>query len=250
MALLATWTAGSHANAKFDLSSGVDICIPVLPYACSAEDRLSAFGIPQASAEPLRLGGWVGSVDEGSSVNCPVFSACFHGSGTHTECAGHVLSNKICLITHVPLPSAPLPCLVLTVEPTEIKSEEDIGSIYPVGTTGDHIILPQSLQHAMDTSVQQLAIAHDVTATVAEGIAKEALRGGALVIRTSPNSDHKRAGQRRWTPTHSSSLRNLCLSHNVCSKAQWKQSPVSLSSSRQLGRETRCLAPAGGLAQR
>ena len=42
------------------------------------------------SAEPVRAGDWVGSVAEGGSVNHRQVRFTPHGTGTHTECYGHI----------------------------------------------------------------------------------------------------------------------------------------------------------------
>ncbi len=57
----------------------------------------NAFYINPAQFEPIRVGGFVGSVREGGSANCEVLTLCAHGNGTHTECVGHISENRISL---------------------------------------------------------------------------------------------------------------------------------------------------------
>ncbi|MFN5889603.1 MAG: cyclase family protein [Bacteroidota bacterium] len=57
----------------------------------------NAFFINPAQFEPIRVGGFVGSVHEGGSANCEVLTLCAHGNGTHTECVGHISENRISL---------------------------------------------------------------------------------------------------------------------------------------------------------
>jgi arylformamidase len=60
-------------------------------------DNPSAFFIDAAKFEPIRVGGFVGSVAEGGSANCEILTLCAHGNGTHTECVGHITSEKVAL---------------------------------------------------------------------------------------------------------------------------------------------------------
>lgn len=57
----------------------------------------NAFYINPAQFEPIRVGGFIGSVGEGGSANCEVLTLCAHGNGTHTECVGHISENRIAL---------------------------------------------------------------------------------------------------------------------------------------------------------
>jgi len=78
----------THNEQKFrvDLSNPLDISIPL-----NSPDRMvTAWYVEPTKIEPVRMGNWVGSVKEGSSVN---FNNIFfnpHGNGTHTECVGHI----------------------------------------------------------------------------------------------------------------------------------------------------------------
>jgi kynurenine formamidase len=58
-------------------------------------DNPSAFHIPAARFEPIRVGDFVGAVAEGGSANCEVLTFCAHGNGTHTECVGHITPERI-----------------------------------------------------------------------------------------------------------------------------------------------------------
>lgn len=100
-------------------SASTSLGVSVKPYA-KATEQVSAFGLPPASAAPVKFGEWEGSVDAGASVNCPVrgkmrrishtaghtgtalaslqiVTLCTHSSGTHTECVGHVLPGTVTL---------------------------------------------------------------------------------------------------------------------------------------------------------
>jgi kynurenine formamidase len=76
-----------------DLSNGWDLSVSTGPQG----DNPSAFYIDAAKFEPIRVGGFVGSVAEGGSANCEILTLCAHGNGTHTECVGHITSEKVAL---------------------------------------------------------------------------------------------------------------------------------------------------------
>jgi hypothetical protein len=53
------------------------------------------FGAPRAHAAPLAAGGFVGDVRAGGSVNCELLALAPHCNGTHTECVGHVTTDRV-----------------------------------------------------------------------------------------------------------------------------------------------------------
>lgn len=53
------------------------------------------FGAPAAHSMPLVDGGFVGDVRRGGTVNCEVLTFAPHCNGTHTECVGHVTSDRV-----------------------------------------------------------------------------------------------------------------------------------------------------------
>ncbi|HXQ30588.1 MAG TPA: cyclase family protein [Steroidobacteraceae bacterium] len=53
------------------------------------------YGAPRATARPLEAGSLVGDVRAGGSVNCEALSLVPHCNGTHTECIGHVTTDRI-----------------------------------------------------------------------------------------------------------------------------------------------------------
>ena len=186
--MLAELHVGSkhQCTLRVALGAGADISIHARPYDRHA---LSALSLPACSATPHRAGGWIGSVDRGSSVNCPVLTIVPHGSGTHTETVGHVLPGTVVLGRDIAFPPALMAAVVLSVAPATLDAPL---AGYPASATGDAVITAEALQVAF------AAVAH--AAAVSPTRVHEALSGGAAVVRTLPNSDAKQLAQ--WTGTN------------------------------------------------
>jgi len=75
---------------EFDLEKPIDVSMPFT----TDEDAASAWYVPPVTIEPVRTDEFVGDVNEGGSVNFNNISFNPHGNGTHTECVGHISSEK------------------------------------------------------------------------------------------------------------------------------------------------------------
>lgn len=73
-------------NFKADLSRPFDISIPLR----QGETNVNAWWAKPVRFEPVRMGEWVGDVNQGGSVNFRDVFFNPHGNGTHTECVGHI----------------------------------------------------------------------------------------------------------------------------------------------------------------
>eukprot|EP01138_Halocafeteria_seosinensis_P016231 gb/GECG01016561.1/.p1 GENE.gb/GECG01016561.1/~~gb/GECG01016561.1/.p1 ORF type:complete len:135 (+),score=3.39 gb/GECG01016561.1/:1-405(+) len=70
--LSCTWTdPRTRKPYSVDLTNGIDISTSIRPYEAE-EEQANAFGLPAAKAQPVQLGNFVGSIEAGASVNCPV----------------------------------------------------------------------------------------------------------------------------------------------------------------------------------
>ncbi len=69
-----------------DLTKPIDISIPLR----TGEQNVNAWYTPPVTIEPVRMGDWVGDVNQGGSVNFRNIIFNPHGNGTHTECVGHI----------------------------------------------------------------------------------------------------------------------------------------------------------------
>ncbi len=139
---------------RCDLSKPHDISIPLV----AGEGRLAAWYVPPISIEPVKGDGFVGSVEQGGSVNFRNISFNPHGHGTHTECLGHI-TREVHSVNQA-LRNWFIPALLITVSPCRV--DEKTSESEP----GDYVILPTSIP---DGPLPR-----------------------ALVIRTAPNTAHKR----------------------------------------------------------
>lgn len=73
-------------NRYFETEQGIDISIP---YGNQSKE-VKAWYVDPPIFEPVRANGFIGSVEEGGSVNFRNITFNPHGNGTHTECLGHI----------------------------------------------------------------------------------------------------------------------------------------------------------------
>jgi arylformamidase len=150
---------------------GVDLAQPIdLAVALDfAGPQPRYFGAPRASSRPFETPGFgfKGSVGRGSSCNCEVITLIPHCNGTHTECVGHLTTER--LDAWRVTPAGPLPALLVSVTPEEAGDE----STEPPPQSGDQLITRRALERGWP--------AHP-------GLAPQ-----ALIVRTLPNAPEKRA---------------------------------------------------------
>ncbi|HSQ68614.1 MAG TPA: cyclase family protein [Steroidobacteraceae bacterium] len=120
-----------------------------------------------ARAEPLRCGGFTGSLSTGASCNCGQYTLAPHCHGTHTECVGHLTDDGTSISSLTPV--SPALALLISVAPE------------PLGAAGSH-----PLHAAPDDRV----LTRDALAGAARDWLEEPW--SALVVRTLPNPPQKR----------------------------------------------------------
>lgn len=82
----------NHAQKQYqsDLSRPIDISIPL-----NAEGKnVNAFFAPPFEVAPVVTDSFMGSVYKGGSVNFVNVKINPHGNGTHTECVGHITTER------------------------------------------------------------------------------------------------------------------------------------------------------------
>ena len=158
------FTAGGR-RWRADLTAPADLAI-VLEFDGA---QPSFFVATPASSEPLRIGGFTGSVANGASCNCAVHSLAPHCHGTHTECIGHVTRSPVTVASLTPV--APCVALVVSVQPE------------PLGAAAAAV--PGRHAAADDLVIRRAALTVAASAWLAAPFT-------AVVIRTLPNGTDKR----------------------------------------------------------
>lgn len=81
-----------------DLSKGIDLSTT---FGLGSEEP-KAFYSDSVKIEPVKIGDWVGAVQQGGSVNFNTVFLNPHGNGTHTECVGHISPKKYIINQNLP----------------------------------------------------------------------------------------------------------------------------------------------------
>ncbi|MBK7904828.1 MAG: cyclase family protein [Proteobacteria bacterium] len=158
------FTAGGR-RWRADVSASADLAIELEFNGAQP----SFFVATPASSEPLRIGGFTGSVATGASCNCAVHSLAPHCHGTHTECVGHVTRSPVTIASLTPV----APCVAMVVS---VRTE-------PLGAAA--AALAGGHAAAEDLVIRRDAIEAAASAWLAAPCT-------AVVIRTLPNGADKR----------------------------------------------------------
>ena len=135
---------------QIDLSKPIDISIPIK----NGEENPNAWWAMHPTFDPVRMGTFVGSTNEGAPVNFYNVRFNPHGNGTHTECVGHIAKEPFTINK----------CL------QQFWFKAQLVSVFPtLLENGDKVIIKQSLETALEKN-------NDIK---------------ALIIRTLPNENDK-----------------------------------------------------------
>lgn len=138
-----------YSNRAYEVDFSQPIDISLAMYADG--NSVNAFYLPKPEFIPFRYGTTVLSRREGGACNCEVLTIAPHGNGTHTECVGHISTERITINQ----------CL------KEFIFFAEIITVRPIQYDVDYRITKQQLESA---------ILHDTE---------------ALIIRTLPNDSEK-----------------------------------------------------------
>ncbi len=145
---------------SFDSTKGIELTLPVL----EGPDTVNAYYIPDAKIKPIKVGDFIGDVNQGGGCNCEDITFNAHGNGTHTECVGHISKERIAL--HQCLKEFLFVAELITVIPT-------------LGDNGDKVITIDTLKSIKEH------------------------RHPAIIIRTVHNDDSKKTKRYSGTnPTY------------------------------------------------
>jgi kynurenine formamidase len=138
------------ARLRCDLSRPLDLSLAVSFDDSSAR----AFSLPRAEQAPFRAGAFVGDVREGGSVNCEVLQIAPHGNGTHTECVGHVVAERVSVDDVAPREL--MLTRLLSVKPTTLA---DSGEAYGGACEdGDRVITRAALEPGLPAAERWPAV--------------------------------------------------------------------------------------------
>ena len=151
-------------EAVVDLSRPVDIAIE-LDFSA---DQPRHFGAPIAHSQPFSVPGFSGSVAQGASCNCNAITLIPHCNGTHTECVGHLTTER--LDAHRQIPRGLVPALLLSVAAVDAPATPETTDPAPHAT--DKLITRHSLETAWPS--------------------EQRFQPRALVLRTLPNEPGKK----------------------------------------------------------
>lgn len=81
----------NYRGYRIDLNAPLDISFPLVPNVVN----VNCYYAESPCSEVIRVGDFVGNVQEGGTVNYNTLKITPHGNGTHTECYGHISEDKI-----------------------------------------------------------------------------------------------------------------------------------------------------------
>ena len=150
------------AQVWVDTAAPLEISIPLDFHG----DQPRSFGVPSASAAPLKTGDFIGDTRSGGSCNVECYSFITHCNGTHTECVGHITEARLSILD-VLKDSFATACVV-SVTPS------------PARSSAEHASVPFEKGDSLITA-----------AALSAQLAKVTAPHSALIIRTLPNSRGK-----------------------------------------------------------
>ncbi|MBK9192391.1 MAG: cyclase family protein [Crocinitomicaceae bacterium] len=158
----------------------LDISIPIT----TEENSVRAWYCGPVKIEPVRMGDFIGDVNQGGSVNFKNIFLNPHGNGTHTECVGHISKEHFTI--NQCLKEFHFFSMVISVNPQKVKSELDEKT--------DLVITKDEIVHKLNT-----------------GFVKGKHR--ALIIRTLPNQSERT--HKNYTETNPPYLSEEAIRHIV-----------------------------------
>ncbi|HVZ38300.1 MAG TPA: cyclase family protein [Candidatus Kapabacteria bacterium] len=150
---------------QIDTDAAHDISIPL--HFNGPQPR--AFGIDAAISRPVEAGGFVGDTRRGGACNCETVTLNPHGNGTHTECLGHVVDERVAVAAVLREPF--LPAVVASVTPLNAGNGD---KALEGAAVGDRVITRRALVNALEAL---------------GSVPREFF--SALVLRTLPNDESR-----------------------------------------------------------
>ena len=80
-------------NNSYSIDHRYGKCLSI-PYQYNGEQP-NFYHAPKGKARPMNQDGFIGKTSDGKGCNVVTIEQNIHCTGTHTECAGHILSDSI-----------------------------------------------------------------------------------------------------------------------------------------------------------
>ena len=150
-------------NKKYnvDFSEGIDISIPLRFNG----EQPNTYGVDKARAKPYQDGNFIGDTRKGGPCNFETYSFTPHCIGTHTECIGHITTQRIDILSC--LNEEMIPSTLISITP---KSTTE--NYKPKLNSDDRVITKEDLEFQLK----------DINPGFLKGI----------IIRTLPNPESKK----------------------------------------------------------
>lgn len=107
---------------RIDFSAGCPLAILLDPHG----PQPCFFASGPMHSEPIRNGNFTGDVRQGGSCNAEILHWAPHCHGTHTECIGHVLAERVALLDTVDFTPGLAQLISLRAEPSGLISREQV----------------------------------------------------------------------------------------------------------------------------
>ncbi len=145
-----------------NFAKGLDISIPLIFNG----NQPNTYGVDKATSKPYRDGQFVGDTRLGGPCNFEVYNFTPHCNGTHTECIGHITTERFDILSS--LKDTMIPAHLISIDP--VSTSENYN---PKLNDEDLVITKEKL-------VEKLK---DIPKVYLEG----------LIIRTLPNNQRKKS---------------------------------------------------------
>ena len=129
----------------------------------------NTYGVAPAHAQAYASGGWVGDTRQGGSCNFETYTFTPHCNGTHTECVGHIVDERLRIHEH--LQESLIPATLISVTPCK---GADTADDYDPALNPDDLVIDRTMLEAGLKETE--SDFHE-----------------AIIIRTLPNSEDKKS---------------------------------------------------------
>lgn len=174
-----------NENYFVDFSNPIDISIPM----SFDINQPNNYNVPYSKAIPYQDGQFIGNVAMGGGCNFDVVTLIPHCNGTHTECIGHITSEKESI--NQTLQNFTTIALVITVKPKVINGLNDSTAKYnpEINLDSDKVITEVDLKKSINDLENINILNYDgLNFLTFNGIKIE-----SLIIRTLPNEEIKKS---------------------------------------------------------